>query len=277
MSFETFFPVPWATELNKDLDKVLVFAENTNRQYEGLVRNVGDSVKILGIGKPSLTSYSDGKLHEVPTAEKVQGTSMTMPINQVEEFNFYVGDLDKAQAKPKGLLSQYMTEVRDQIATKQDAFIAKLHAVDTNVAKITKTSAITKSNILSTIDEALLALLENDVSRSTNITLTCPPWFTMMLKNAYVELDTDNSEMMKNGRVGRYSGVIIKESNQVYNDGTYDNIQVKTDRAISFVKPYIHLEPYRPDEYFEDAVKGWALYDGKVTRPKEIINLQVKK
>ena len=83
--------------------------------------------------------------------------------------------------------------------------------------------------------------------------------------------------MLRNGRIGRYSGIVIKESNNVFNDGTYDNIQIKTNNAISFVKPYIHLEAYRPEGNFSDAVKGYSLYDGKVTRPKEIINLKVKR
>ena len=98
----------------------------------------------------------------------------------------------------------------------------------------------------------------------------------MMVKQAYVHLDTNNSEMMKNGRVGKYGGMILKESNNVYNDGTHDYIQVKTNRAISFVNPYVHMEPYRPEGYFADAVKGYAIYDGKVTRPKEIVTLKAK-
>lgn len=278
MSFETFIPVVWATQLNKDLDRKLVFAENTNRQYEGIVKDVGDSVKILGIGKPSLTHDDSGKLPKAPEPEELQGTSMTMPITQVETFNFGVGDLDKAQAKPKGELSMYMEEVRDQIASAQDTFIAKL-VTDDNIKVLDKSSAnTTKTNILGHLDEALLKLLENDVSRDTNITVTAPPWFNILLKNAYVDLDTNNSEMMKNGRVGRYGSMIIKESNNVYEDedGFY-HIQVKTDRAISFVKPHIHVEPYRHPDYFKDFVKGWALYDGKVTRPKEIIDLKVKR
>ena len=37
------------------------------------------------------------------------------------------------------------------------------------------------------------------------------------------------------------------------------------------------MEAYRPEEYFADAVKGYSLFDGKVTAPKEIVALQVPK
>lgn len=276
MSTQKFKPIVWATQFNKDLEKTLVFYENCNHQYEGGARKPGDSVKILGIGKPSLRHHSDGKLHTLDTPEAIEDLSMTLPINQVVDFNFYVDDLDKRQAEGKGgLLSEYISEAKDEVAAAQDAYIASM-ANSSNVKAIGGSEVITKDNILNFIDNGLLALLKNDVKRTTTITLTASPQFTMILKKAYVDLDTNNSEMLKNGRVGRYSNVIIKESNQVYTDKGIEWIQLKTNRAISFVKPYLHLEPYRPEGNFSDAVKGYSLFDGKVTRPKEIVVLKAK-
>lgn len=276
MSFDKFKRVVWAAQFEKDLEKSLVFYENCNHQYEGLAKEPGDSVKILGIGRPSTRTHTDGKLHDLDAPEEVEGSSMTMPINIVTDFNFYVDDLDKRQAEGGGgLLSAYMSEAKDVVAEAQDAYIAKF-ANDKNIAKETASAAITKDNILDFIDKAYLKLLKNDVKRTTEVTLTASPQFIMILKRAYVDLDTNNSEMIKNGRVGRYGGIIIKETNQCFADSTYEYFQLKTNKAISFVKPYIHLEPYRPESNFSDAVKGYALYDGKVTRPKEIIGLKVK-
>lgn len=276
MAIEKFIPEIWAKQFEKDLEKDLVFYENCNHQYEGLATKPGDTVKILGLGKPNLRSFSDGKLHQLNAPEAIEDLSMTLPIMQVRDFNFYVDDLEKRQAEGGGgLLSEYMKQAKEEVAASQDAYIAKLVTAK-QVKKETVTSALTKDTILDVIDTALLTLLNNDVKRTTEITLTAPPWFVMLMKKAYVELDTDNSAMMKNGRVGRYAGLTIKESTNVYNDGTYDNIQIKTNRAISFVKPYLHLEAYKPEDFFYDAVKGYALFDGKVTRPKEIVNLQVK-
>lgn len=288
MALEKFIPEIWAKQFDKELERQLVFYENCNHKYEGIAKQPGDTVKILGLGMPTLTSYTDGKLHAVPTPEQIQDLSQTMPIRQIEEFAFYIDDLEKRQAEGgSGLLGEYMSQVKHLIANKQDAYIASLVA-DTNVKKaystaptvVAGTAGSGEVNILAAIDEALLKLLENDVQRSTEITLTGPPAFIQLLKNAYVELDTNNSEMMRNGRVGRYAGITIKESNNCYKTGSANSkithIQVKTNNAIAFVKPYLHLESYRPDSYFQDAVKGYSLYDGKVVRPKEIIDLNVK-
>lgn len=290
MAIEKFIPEIWAKQFDTELEKDLVFYENTNHKYEGMAKQPGDTIKILGLGQPTLTSYSDGKLHAVPTPEAIQDMSQTMPIRQIEEFAFFVDDLEKRQAEGgSGLLAEYMKSVKYQVADKQDTYIAGL-VKDTNVKAAYATAPTLTAgasdagnnviNILEAIDKALLKLLENNVKRRDTITLTAPPAFVQMLKNAYVELDTDNSEMMANGRVGRYAGIIVKESNNVYKDGAANSkvshIQVKTNNAIAFVKPYLHLESYRPDGFFQDAVKGYSLYDGKVVKPKEIIDLNVK-
>lgn len=288
MALEKFIPEIWAAQFDKELERQLVFYENCNHKYEGQATKPGDTIKILGLGMPTLTSYTDGKLHAVPTPEAIQDLSQTMPIRQIEEFAFYIDDLEKRQAEGgAGLLGEYMTQVKYAVANKQDAFIGALVA-DSAVAPayttaptvVAGTAGAGEKNVLDAIDDALLKLLENDVRRTSEITLTAPPAFIAILKRAYVELDTDNSEMMRNGRVGRYAGITIKESNNCYKTGAANSkvthIQVKTNNAIAFVKPYLHLESYRPDGYFEDAVKGYSLYDGKVVKPKEIIDLNVK-
>ena len=280
MSFNNFIPVATATELQKDLVEAFVFASNTNRKYEGIVKKAGDSVRILNVGKPTITTATDGKTPSVPALEDVSGSAQTMPINQTASFNFGVPDIDKAQSEANGELQAYMQETKDEVAAEMDKYIAGL-AVDGNVEQVIKTTAVTKSNILGFLDEALLKLLENKVTRGTLITVTAPPWFNMKLKDAYVDLDTNNSDILKNGVIGRYNAMTIKESLNVYNNGTYDCIQIKTDRAIAFANPMIHMEPYRAimagtEGKFTDAVAGYALYDAKVVRPKEIITLQVK-
>lgn len=75
-----------------------------------------------------------------------------------------------------------------------------------------------------------------------------------------------------------YGSVIVKMSNNVCktDSGATDNIMIRTQRALAFAKPLTHTEPYRPEKKFADAVKGYILFDAKVVRPKEVININVK-
>lgn len=277
MSFQNFIPEAWSAKFMDDLERKLVFKENCNHSYEGDAKQVGDGVRILGLGDVSTYEWVDGKLHELPAAEDVSGSTMYMPINHIRYYNFKVGDLDKAQAQGgNGLLAKYMDKASTAVASAMDTFIAGMHVGKVEATAVQQATAET---VLDIIDAAYLQLLQNDVSRDTTVTMTVPPWMTMVLKRAYVELDTDNSEMMKNGRVGRYGGIIIKESNNVYHadeDG-HDvyHIQVKTNGALAFVNPHTHSEGYRPDNTFEDCVKGYSLFDGMPVAPKQCIDLRV--
>lgn len=274
MSFKNFVPIALAEKINKELEKDLVFYENCNHEYEGKAKEIGDTIKILNAGKPTIKTYADGKLHKLDDPENLQGSSILLPLMHVAQINFAVDDLDKAQAAGN-LYSTYMEEAKEGISDEMDAYIASF-AKDKNVHKETPSSAISTTDILSILDTALVKLLQNNVKRSQEVSVTASPQFCNILRQAYRELDTNNHDLMKNGRVGKYNTMTIKESNNVYNDGTYEYIQVKTNRAIAFVKPYIHLEAYRPDNSFSDAVKGYALYDGVLARPKEMVVLKVK-
>ena len=287
MAFQKFKPEVWSQKFMEDLDKTLVFKEDCNHTYEGDAKKPGDAVRIFGLGDVEIGAWHHGKLEQLATAQEVTGHSILMPINEIRTFNFQVGDdLDRAQAMGgSGLMSKFTTKAKDNVADVIDQFIAGLHVGECDTAfvsgtQITANPAGTKY-ILDAIDEAYLKLLENNVSRNTKVTLTAPPWFIMMLKRAYVELDTDNSAMLANGRVGRYGGITLKESNNVYHEteSGHDvyHIQLKTDEAIAFVNPYTHMEGYRPDLTFIDCVKGYTLFDGMVVAPKQVIDLNVYK
>ena len=293
MAFQKFKPEVWSQKFMEDLDKTLVFKEDCNHTYEGDAKKPGDAVRIFGLGDVEIGAWHHGKLEQLSTAQEVTGHSILMPINEIRTFNFEVGDdLDRAQAMGgSGLMGKFTTKAKDNVADVIDQFIAGLHvdecekATSTPVALTADGKTASTVAILDAIDDAYLKLLENNVSRNTKVTLTAPPWFIMMLKRAYVELDTDNSAMLANGRVGRYGGITLKESNNVFHQSEtvsgaskdVYHIQLKTDEAIAFVNPYTHMEGYRPDLTFIDCVKGYTLFDGMVVAPKQVIDLNVYK
>lgn len=270
MAYQNFIPTVWAETINRELEKAHVFVTDTNRQYEGDVKAKGDSVRILGVGKPTITTQL-GKKITLGAAEDVTDQSITLPINHVAYFNYKVDDIDKRQSVG-GLMEALSKETSEGLADEMDKFVANLALDKSAVVADATAVTITKDNILSEIDKLLVKLLENDVKRTSKITLTLPPKFTMILKQAYTDLDTNNSEMLKNGVVGKYNGIIIKESNNCAQDTNKNYmLQMKTNRAIAFVNPMTHIEPYRPEGGFSDAVKGFILYDGIIARPKELI------
>lgn len=278
MSYTNFIPNKWAVEINRELERTLVFAEDCNRKYEGKIKGEGDSVKILGVGKPTIHLKNEKNRNDIlPDAEKIETTSIHMPINQLAEFNYLVGDIDKAQAV-NGIMEALQAETAGEIGNAQDAHIASMalekEAINYN-SSVTKVDA---ANVLAQIDGAQQKLWENDVHLNTELVLTVSPRFYMLLRGKLTALDTDNTDRIANGKVGRYGGILVKMSNNAATsgDGANDHIMLRTRRAIAFVRPMVHTEAYRPEKFFADAIRGFVLYQAKIVRPKEMIVLNVK-
>ncbi|MBS6108220.1 MAG: hypothetical protein KH902_06570 [Subdoligranulum variabile] len=274
MSYANFVPKIWAKAIERELERKLVFAEDCNRQYEGDVKQMGDTVKILGVGKPTISKQKGGSII-LPDAENVEDTSVEMQINTVAYFNFLVDDIDKRQAVG-GLMDALNTEATQELASEMDKDIAALAGTRDAKKLYSDYKAVNADNVLGTLDLALQMLQENDVPADAKIVATVPPWFLTHLRTAYTKLDTDNSDLLKNGKVGRYNNILIKMSNNVYSTASGSNIMVRTERAVAFANPLTHTEPYRPEKRFSDAVKGYVLYGTKIVRPKELMILNVK-
>lgn len=284
MSYANFIPTVWEEAINRELEKDCVFVEDCNRKYEGSVKQLGDSVRILGVGKPTIKHLSRANAtNDIDAPEVIEDTSVTMNINQIAYFNFLVGDIDEKQAVG-GVMEALNEESGEGIADDIDQYIANL-AKEKTAVKVyetalkvvaSETPASGEVNVLDALDKALEKLYTNNVKRKTKIVATVSPRFLTILNKAYRLTDTDNHKLMKNGYVGMYNNITIKMSNNVATDNGVDLIQVKTPRAIAFANPLTHTEPYRPEKKFADAVKGFTLYDAKIVRPKEMFVLNVK-
>lgn len=274
MAYQNFIPTIWAEQINRELERACVFAEDCNRQYEGKVTQYGDSVRILGVGKPTITRTTDKNV-TLSTPEFIEDTSVTMPIQQIATFNYQVGDIDKRQAVG-GLMDALAAETTEALANEMDQYVADMAKKAEAVKDNSTAYQVTVANILNSIDAAQTALFKKDVSVKTELVLTVSPDFYNLLKQAYVALDTNNSKMLENGRVGRYGNIVVKMSNNIARTGATEQIMLRTKRAIAFVNPMTHTEAYRPEGGFSDAVKGFVLFDGKIVRPKELVVMNVK-
>ncbi len=276
MAYQNFIPTVWAEAINRELEKEFVFAENCNRKYEGEVKQLGDSVRILGVGKPTITRTTDKNII-LSDPETVEDTSITMPVKQIALFNYKIDDIDKRQAVG-GVMEALSKETSQGLADEMDKYIADFAKASDAIKHSANAVEITTSNVLTELDKCLRMLYERNVRQNSKITITVSPRFYMILKQAYAALDTDNSKILENGQVGKYGNVIIKMSNNIAtaSNGAEDKIMIRTDNAVAFVNPMTHTEAYRPEKGFSDAVKGFVLFDAKIVRPKEMIVLNAK-
>lgn len=282
MSYENFKQKIWAKKIDRELDPVLVFADGVNKEYSGQINGLGDTVRILGVGKPSVTVHdlSQGDI-TLSSPEKISDTSVSLVVDKAAYYNFAVGDIDKIQGAGK-VMSIHTEDAANEVANEIDLHIARLVHPDYNTIGVqaysSSNTVITASNVMSVFDGVQQKLYENNVSPSTPVEIILPPWLYMVFRQAYQAKDTDNSEYLTNGKVGRYGNMTIKMSNNVAHKTVSSKehyyVQVRTNRAIALAMSESHVEPYRPDTKFEDAIKGFKLYGAKIVRPKELVMLE---
>ena len=275
MAYDKFKANVMAKAIQKERDRATVLIGDCNREYEGDVKKLGDSVTIKGAGKITMHTYSDGTQASFSDPETIEGTNAIMTIKHISQFNFMVSDVDREQGAD-GALAIYQEIAGKQIANEQDKLIASL--ADDALAQQSNATTVTAQNILAEIDKGIQKLWEADVPQNERLVLNVSPRFYMLMKQNYVALDTDNSEMLKRGAVAMYGNVDIKLTNNIAtkSSGAQDLIMLRTNKAIAFANPLTKLEAKRANNFMGDEIRGISLYDAKIIKPKEMYVLVAK-
>jgi len=267
----------FAAELQSSLKKAMVFAgpQTVNRKYEGLIRDVGDSVRIRSISRPTIAPYV--KNVTTITPETLTDAERTLLIDQANYFAFEIDDVDLAQVQNGGsLMTEAALESAYGLADTADLYVAGLYTGADAANKITTTS-ITSSALAVTGLVNLKVKLDNANVPNAGRYAIIPPWYEGLLvqSSAFISVaDSGTSEALRNGHIGRAFGFDIFVSNNV-TLVTGDDYLVSAGYtgAITFASQINKVESYRPEDSFSDAIKGLNLFGAKLVRPSGIATL----
>lgn len=281
MSIANFIPTIWSARLLRHLDKKHVYASLVNRDYEGEIKNYGDTVKINQIGDIEIKDFEKGK--DIATPDELTGEQQMLTIDQGKYFNFAVEDVDNAQTNPK-LMDKAMQRAGYGMNDVTDSFLANLLYVNTAASNMLGTD---ESPLVPTADDAYdmlvdlgTLLTEVDVPMEGRWAVIPAFYHGLLLKDKrFVGNGTDfNKAILEGGEVGMAAGFRILLSNNVPNTaGSKYKIIAGTNEAGSYAEQILKTEAYRPEKRFADAVKGLHVYGAKVLQPKCISVLTVNK
>ena len=275
MAIENFIPTLWSARILQNLHKSLVFGQAgvINRDYEGEIRNVGDSVKINAIGSITVGSYT--KNSDINDPEDITGAGTTLLIDQANYFNFQVDDIDRVQARPD-VMSEAMREAGYALKDELDGDLAALWSqvsadnfIGTNGSP--KTDMGTAGYPLNYLLQLATILDQNNVPTDGRWVII-PPWVKELLLKGDTRIlnpGTPQAEMrLTNGNIGRIAGFDVLVSNNVVNTSD-DNYKIMAGHPMAWTlaEQIVKVEAYRMEKRFADAVKGLHVYGCKVIRP----------
>lgn len=279
----TFIPTVWAARLLTALEKTLVYgqARVANRDYEGEIREAGNSVRIASIGDVSIGDYT--KNVDIEDPETLTDSQQTLNIDQAKYFNFFVDSIDRAQQNVN-VLDEAMRRSAWALRDEADTFLAGLMGAAVPGGNTLGTPS---EPVVPTSDDAyeylvdLGVLLDEANAPIEGRFVIVPAWFHgMLLKDdRFVNAGTLRSDRrLANGQVGEAAGFTILKSNHVPNDeGEAYQIIAGHSIATAYVEQILDLHSYKPEKRFGDAVKGLHVYGARVVRPAALAMLVADK
>ena len=286
MALTNFIPEIWSARLLQNLRKSLVYGQPgiINREYEGEIREAGDTVRINAIGPVTVDTYTRNS--DLGTPEVLTDAQAVLTITEAKTFHFQVDDLDKVQQRPR-VMDEAMREAADALADTLDQYIAAMYT-EAATANLIGTTASPKTDVLSggttksydyLVD--LSVLLDESNVPSAGRWVVVPPWYHgVLLKDSrFVSTGSGQAESrLANAVIGQAAGFTVIKSNNVPNTSAAKyRIIAGHNMAWTMAMQLAKIEAYRPEKRFADAVKGLQLYGAKVIRPQALAVLTANK
>jgi hypothetical protein len=276
-SYATFIPEYWSAKMQTALSRSLRFASPlvVNRDYEGEIAQMGDTVHINSIGDPTVSSYSRG---DVLTYEDLDTTDQVLSIDTAKSFSFKVDDIDKRQAMGTGI-TEAMQRAAYKVQLGVDTAVEALFAGAPSGNLVNSGSAVQVDTAAKAYDNVLIPLKveldEADVPEEGRFVVV-PPWFhgRLLRDDRFVRADASgrlDNGVQGNGAVGTAAGFTVAVSNAcALITGDDYRISAGVPQAITYAEQIAETEALRLQTTFADAVRGLYLYGMKLVRPEMI-------
>lgn len=266
----------WHKAYERALETITSLRNHCDFKYERDSKNA-KTVRVLNAVRPTVNTYVPG---QSITREAISATSQDINIDQFKYFNIGLDDIYKAQSVP-GAMEATAKEGALALSEEGDKYVASLVKAGVEASTIASVNggSPTKSNALDKVEDGFEVLYGNNCKVTENYWLEVAPKFHKVLRPSMTELLTNNVEMAKKGIVGKYGNANItienllptgKSNASLTEDDQYYNI-LRTEHAIAFIEQINKVEAYRPQDSFEDALKGLYAFGAKVVRPDEIV------
>lgn len=286
MAITNFIPELWSAAVQLPFEKALVFGQPSvvNRDYEGQIKQQGDTVNITTIGDPTIKAYDKNADIEV---EDLSDGTIKLVIDQGDYFAFRVNDVDKVQAAGdfQGPATQ---RAGYGLKDKVDRYIAGFAALAAgsggpitanrlgNVSVVNGTGTgkpgagqTSAWNVLVDLNQKLN---EQSVPTDGRYVIVSPSFYSALLMDPrFTRVDASGtSEGLRNGIVGRALGFDVLMSNNTVSASSRNLIVAGVPGALSFASQIVETEALRSEKRFADIIRGLHVYGAKITRPEGI-------
>lgn len=268
MAITKFIPELWSAKMLVAFRHAAVFAGLTNREYEGDLT----SGNKLHITSPVPIEIKDYKANNRTTeADAIEDTGIEIDIDQEKNFDFYVDDIDRAQAA--GSLGVYTQSAAEGLVEDADLFLSAL--------ALANSTPVNSGQTIETAADAWDAL--RDLRKQLNKNAV-PAAGRVFVANAEFTalLEGNDSKLMNADQSGSTAGLREASLGRILRMEGYNSEHLPTTdvpqvvafhrSAIAYVSQVQKTEAMRAGNKFADRLRGLHVYGAKVVRPSAVVS-----
>ena len=274
-------PQLWSKKLLERFYDATVLNAISTTEYEGEIKNYGDTVIINKIPDITISNYRMGDNLNV---QRPAADTTSLFIDQGKYWSFIMDDVADVQSMinmiPKWAenASEQMKIVVDTetlaflvgkaIATNRGATAGRLSA-NINLGTSGAPVVITPANVVDYIVDHGIVLDEANCPE-TGRKLVVPAWFAGQVKKSELKdasLSGDSVSIARNGRVGVIDRFELFVSSLLPKTGANHYVFAIHPKALTFATQLVKTESLRAESTFGDIMRGLMVYGRAVIQP----------
>jgi hypothetical protein len=284
-----FIPQIWSGKLVEKFYAATVLAAISNTDYEGEIKNFGDTVNIRT--RPTIV-ISDYQVDQDLSVQRPSSNLVVLQINNGKYFNVALDDVMEVQSDID-LMNIWAQDAAEQMKISVDTSVLSYLSTTTDIAStnygatagaitaainlgtaaaaltVSANPATTHTYVLDLITQAGQVLDEANIPESGRW-MVIPSWMAALIKQSDLRnasIAGDMTSILRNGRLGEIDRFTLYYSNllpTVDTSGLAYSVFFGVPAALTFAAQFTKMETIRSERSFSNLVRGLQVYGFKV-------------
>ena len=284
-----FIPEIWSGKLIENFYDATVLAAISNTDYEGEIRNMGDTVNIRTTPEITIQTYVKGQTLSVENPDKAK---LQLIIDKGEYFACVEDDIDQVQTD-MNLMDMWSKDASERMKIKIDQRVLTDLLPDVSANNKGQTAGRISGNIdlgVAGTPEALDAtnvigkivdmgtVLDEANCPEQNRFLVIPAKMAGLIKQSDLKdasITGDGSSPLRNGRLGMIDRFTVYVSHNLYKNGSEFSVIAGHTMGFTFASQMTNMETIRSETTIGNIIRGLQVYGYKVVKPEALATMIV--
>ena len=285
-----FIPEIWSGKLIENFYDATVLSAISNTDYEGEIRNMGDTVNIRTTPEITIQTYVKGQTLAVENPDKAK---LQLVIDKGEYFACVEDDVDQVQSDI-ALMDMWSKDASERMKIKIDERVLTDILPDVSASNKGTTAgaisgnidlgvagtpeALTKSNVIDKIVDMGTVLDEANCPEGDRF-LVIPAKMAGLIKQSDLKdasITGDNQSPLRNGRLGMIDRFTVYVSHNLKKtSGGEFSVIGGHKMGFTFASQMTNMETIRSETTFGNIIRGLQVYGYKVVKPEALATMIV--